>query len=86
MDENVITLIERIVNDIKESNLDPHKLRTKLKSIKSIKEFDNLLMDMQEMYLEFAGEKLFNNREYIELTHINRYIKVRNMFLTELIM
>lgn len=85
LDNETIKLIDRISNDIINAKLDISKIRNKIKSIKGIRDFDNILMEIQEMYYEKTEKSLFDKYEYNELINIRKYNKVKNMMLLDLI-
>ncbi|MEG1410508.1 MAG: hypothetical protein RSD36_11775 [Terrisporobacter sp.] len=85
LDDKIITLIDRITNNLVYADLDIGKIRNKIKAVKGIKDFDNIIMEIQEMYYEKTKEALFNKNEYNEMINIRKYNAIKNMMLLDLI-
>ena len=85
LDKNTIELIDRITKSIVDAKLDIRKIRTTLRAVKSLKSFDNALMNVQEMYYEKTDERLFDKEEYNQLTNVRKYSSIKNMMIIDLI-
>ncbi|MDK2584590.1 hypothetical protein QOZ83_01855 [Romboutsia sedimentorum] len=85
MDNKTIELVDRITKNLVDAKLDISKIRKNIKGVKNIKDFDEAVMELEEIYLEKTGERLFDTYEYNELTNIRKYVKIKNMMLIDLI-
>ena len=85
MDKETMDLIDRIANNISESDLDIKKIRNGLRSVNNLKSFKSELMQILEMYYEKTEKELFNKEEYNKLTNIRKYLDIKNMMIIDLI-
>lgn len=85
LDDKTIKLVNRITENIVDAKLDIKKIRNNFRGVNSIKSYDNVLMEILEMYYECTENKLFDEYEYNELTDIRKYNKIKNMIIIGLI-
>lgn len=85
LENNIVELIDRITKDIADAKLDTKKIRNNMRTVKNIKSFDDELMQIEEMYYEKTGNKLFDKEEYNQLTNIRKYNTIKNMIIIDLI-
>lgn len=84
LDDKAIKLIDKITQKIIDARLDIRKIRNLMKSVNSMRSFDNALMQIQEMYYEKTEDKLFDKNEYNELSNPRKYNSIKNMIIIDL--
>ncbi|HBE9429204.1 hypothetical protein [Clostridioides difficile] len=80
-----IDIIKKLTDKLKTSNLDIDKIYKELKMLGKFYAYEDWLVNLNEMYYEKTGEKLFEAEDYIELDDIRSFRQIKNLILVSLI-
>ncbi|HBF8754083.1 hypothetical protein OKQ67_07445 [Clostridioides difficile] len=80
-----IDIIKKLTDKLKTSDLDIDKIYKELKMLGKFYAYEDWLVNLNEMYYEKTGEKLFEAEDYIELDDIRSFRQIKNLILVSLI-
>lgn len=82
MDNTTIEIIKNIANKLEN---DSEKIRKKLKLVKTFRDFEGILIELNEEYCEKYEEPLYTVDEYLVLDNRFKFNQIRNLLLVSLI-
>lgn len=80
-----IDIIKKLTDKLKASNLDVDKIYKELKMLGKFHAYEDWLVNLNEIYYEDTGEKLFETDDYIELDDVKGFRQIKNLILVSLI-
>ena len=80
-----IDIIKKLTDKLKASNLDIDKIYKELKMMGKFHAYEDWLVNLNEIYYEDTGEKLFETDDYIELDDVKGFRQIKNLILVSLI-